>query len=264
MIKVIINGDIYCAKEGCTIKQLAPQFDVFVRNGYGISADSLANDGDKIVAVEKGKIASQDVLREMLLARNGEEITNKLDKSCVCVCGLGGLGSNIAEMLARVGIGKLIIVDFDVVDPTNLNRQNYCINDIGEYKTQATINHIKAINPYIQVEAKNIYITEKNVLDIIENADVVVEAFDDPACKAELVNTVLKNTNKYCVASSGMAGYTSSNSIKTKKAMSRLYLTGDNLSEANEGNSLMSPRVSICAGHMANMVIRLLLGEYDV
>ncbi|MDE6565780.1 MAG: sulfur carrier protein ThiS adenylyltransferase ThiF, partial [Clostridia bacterium] len=91
----------------------------------------------------------------------------------------------------------------------------------------------------------------------------VVEAFDNPVCKAELVNTIIEKTDKFIVASSGMAGIGSSNDIKSSRAFSRLYICGDSVTGATEGVSLMSPRVNICAGHQANMVVRLLLGETE-
>ncbi len=199
----------------------------------------------------------------MIFARNGKDASDKLNKSCVCICGLGGLGSNIAEMLTRLGIGKLILVDYDIVDPTNLNRQNYFVSDIGSLKTDATTNILLKINPYVQIVKKNVFVNSKNILEIIECADIVVEAFDSAKSKAEIVNTILAGSDKIVVASSGMAGIGSSNLIKTNKPMSRLYICGDMQSEAKEGLSLMSPRVNICAAHQANMVARILLGEVE-
>lgn len=263
-MNIWINGKHMRVKEGSRLKDVASEYDVFVRNGYGISKEDILHEGDRVVATKKGVLPSNEDLYDLILSRNGEDVTSKLSKACVCVCGLGGLGSNVVAMLSRLGVGKLILVDFDVVDPTNLNRQNYFIEDIGSLKTLATANIVKNINPYINVIVKNIKLDSTNILDVIADADVVVEAVDNPSCKAEIVNAVLLETNKYCVASSGMAGFNSSNCIKTTNPMGRLYVAGDNLSEACEGNSLMSPLVSVCAGHQANMVLRLLLGLVDV
>ncbi len=264
MIKISINGIERTLDKPCSIGDLALEYDVYVRNGYGITADTIVEDGDKIIAVKKGKMVSGESLRQMLNARNGEYVTSRLENACVCICGLGGLGSNIACMLTRLGVGKLILVDYDIVDPTNLNRQNYFISDIGCYKTEAISKQLKNINPYVQIVTRNHYVDGENILEIIDNCNVVIEAFDDPICKAELVNSILQNTDKYIIASSGMAGYGSSNEIKTTKHMSRLYVAGDSVTEACEGVSLMSTRVSICAGHMANMAVRILLGEFEV
>lgn len=262
-MQVWINGKRVQAEQNARICDLAPDFDVFVRNGYGISKDAQLFDGDEIIATKKGCVPSDKLIAKMIIARNGDWISNKLQNACVCVCGLGGLGSNVAAMLARLGVKKLILVDFDFVDTTNLNRQNYFVNDIGSKKTEATARIIKNINPYIDVFVKDTFVTAQNALQVVENAAVVVEAFDSPESKAELVNTILENTDKYVVASSGMAGANSSNDIITRRAMSRLYVVGDNVSEAREGLSLMAPRVNICAGHQANMVLRLLIGEQE-
>ena len=137
------------------------------------------------------------------------------------------------------------------------------MQDIGFKKTFATQRLLKQINPFIKTVTYDMYLNSENCVEIANNADVVVEAFDNPACKAELVNTILASTNKIVVAASGMAGIGSGNIIKTSKVLNRLYLCGDSETETKEGVSLVSPRVNICAGHQANTVIRLLLGETE-
>ena len=128
-----------------------------------------------------------------------------------------GPGSNIAISLARIGVGKLILVDYDVVEPSNLNRQQYFIDDIGKYKTEAMKEHLDKINPFIDVEIHNAYITRENI-NFLHEVDIILEAFDDPNCKAEISNFVLLHMrDKYLIASSGMAGYYDSNIIITKK-----------------------------------------------
>ena len=123
------------------------------------------------------------------------------------ICGLGGLGSNIAIALARAGIGRLILIDFDRVDITNLHRQQYKAEQIGMYKTVALAENLKEIAPYIELEAHTERITEENAVTLISDADVICEAFDDAECKAMLTNTVLSELpDKYLVAASGMAG----------------------------------------------------------
>ena len=109
----------------------------------------------------------------------------------VAICGLGGLGSNIAIALARAGIGKLILVDFDRVDITNLHRQQYKAEQIGMYKTDALADNLREIAPYIELEAHTERITEENAVTLLSDADIVCEAFDDAECKARLANTVL-------------------------------------------------------------------------
>lgn len=262
-MQATINGKVVQFETGQKICQVAPNFDIYIRNGYGIAGDSLLEGGDKIIASKNGEMVSEDLLYQMLTCRNGEFATERLKNAVVCVCGLGGLGSNIAIMLARLGVGKLVLIDFDLVDITNLNRQNYFVSDVGKPKTTAMANMIANINPYTKVVTHNTRANAENILDLIGESSVVVEAFDNPKSKAEIVSCILENTDKFVVASSGMAGYGSSNQIKTTSLISRLYVCGDGTTEAKEGVSLMSPRVVICAGHQANMVLRLLIGELE-
>ena len=204
---------------------------------------------------------SQEEIYAALCQRHGKALQDKLQKAKVAIAGLGGLGSNIAIGLARIGVGQLHLVDFDRVDLTNLNRQHYFIHHLGQYKTEALKKQILEINPYIRVSTDCLKITASNVATLFSDADIICEAFDVPENKAMLVNTVLEQLpDKWLVSGNGMAGYGKSNLIQTKAIMSKFYLCGDNIS-SNEAQPLMAPRVAICAGHEANMVIRLILGE---
>ena len=152
-------------------------------------------------------IPSRDQWLKALTDRHGLDLQNKFLGSTVAVCGLGGLGSNIAISLARAGIGKLILIDFDKVDITNLHRQQYKAQQIGMYKTDALAENLREINPYIELEAHTERITEENAVTLLQGAGIVCEAFDDAECKAMLTNTVLSELpDKYLVAASGMAG----------------------------------------------------------
>lgn len=244
--------------------KMYPKANVTIINGFGISEDKDLIDGDELTFIEKGKKPNKDELEELMVSRHTKGVFEKLKKSTIGVAGLGGLGSNIAIALARIGVGKLVLVDFDVVEPSNLNRQQYYIRHIGMYKTDAIKDLICEINPYVEIEVINKYINKSNALNIFNNCDVVIEAFDNPKCKAELVNTILVNTTKYVIGGSGMAGSFSSNSIVTRKVTSKFYICGDEENEAKEGCGLMAPRVIIAAGHMSNMAVRILLGESNV
>ncbi len=251
-----------------TNSKVSDNFDknsVVIIDGFAVDCDYNLTQGQQLIVIKKGELPSQEVLELMLQARNGIGVQEKLKKSCVAIIGLGGLGSNIVVMLARLGIGKLICIDFDVVEPSNLNRQHYFIQNLGEKKTQAIKQIIKQINPYVQVETINEKIDADNIMDSIKGCKIVCEAVDNAQSKAEIVNTILQNDPSiYVVASSGMAGAFSSNTIKTTHKMSKLYICGDEQNEAKIGNGLMSPRVSICAGHQANMILRLILGYTEV
>ena len=202
-----------------------------------------------------------ELKEEDLLKRNVKGISKKLKKTRVCILGLGGLGSNVAVLLARSGIGYLKLVDFDTVEASNLNRQQYRISHIGIKKTEAMKSIIREINPFVETEVLDIKIDRKNIYSTVGDIEIVVEAFDRAETKAMLMEELLTNTNKIVVSASGMAGLGSANEIVTRKIKDNFYLVGDNYSDYEEYLSIMSTRVMICAAHQANMVLRLILGE---
>ena len=200
-----------------------------------------------------------------LCERHGEELQKSFSTATVAVCGLGGLGSNITIHLARAGIGKLMLIDFDRVDITNLHRQQYKASQIGMYKTEALAKNLREINPYIELEAHTERITEDNAANLLQGADIICEAFDDAECKAMLTNTVLSELpDKYLVAASGMAGMGSVNIIKTRKITSRFYLSGDEASDVSDGIGIVAPRVALCAAHQAHTVLRIIAKQFEV
>ena len=200
-----------------------------------------------------------------LTERHGKELHRAFSSATVAVCGLGGLGSNIAIALARAGIGKLILIDFDRVDITNLHRQQYKAEQIGMYKTVALAENLKEIAPYISLEIHTERIMEDNVLTLLKDADIICEAFDDAECKAMLTEIVLTEMrDKYLVAASGMAGLYDANRIKTRKVTSRFYLCGDEESDVADELGLVSSRVMVCAAHQAHMVLRILAKQFEV
>ena len=210
-------------------------------------------------------IPTKEEMLQALIQRNGETLQKKFSSATVAVCGLGGLGSNIAVSLARAGIGKLILIDFDRVDITNLNRQQYKAAQIGRFKTDALLENLKEIAPYIKTECHTVRINKENALSLLEKADIICEAFDNAECKAMLTDTVLENMpNKFLVAASGMAGMGSTNSIKTKRITKKFYLCGDGVSDVNDGIGLVAPRVMLCAAHQAHTVLRILAEEFEV
>ena len=200
-----------------------------------------------------------------LTERHGNELQQAFSTAVVAICGLGGLGSNIAIALARAGIGKLILIDFDRVDITNLHRQQYKADQIGMYKTDALADNLREIAPYIELEAHTERITEENAVTLLKDADIICEAFDDAECKAMLTNTILSELpDKYLVAASGMAGMGVTNSIKTRRITSKFYLCGDETSEVSDGIGLVAPRVALCAAHQAHTVLRILAKQFEV
>lgn len=209
-------------------------------------------------------IPSKEEMQRTLEARHGKELQAKFTGSTVAICGLGGLGSNIAVALARAGVGRLILIDFDRVDISNLHRQQYNATQIGRYKTEALTENLREIAPYVETAAHTVRMEEGNLQEILQDADVICEAFDDAEAKAMLVNGVLEKLHtKYLIAASGMAGLGSANSIKTRRVMERFYLCGDGVSDVADDIGLVAPRVMLCAAHQAQMVLRILSGNLE-
>ena len=197
--------------------------------------------------------------------RHGIEFQEKISSTTVAGCGLGGLGSNIAIALARAGIEKLILIDFDKVDITNLHRQQYKANQIGISKAEALKYNLKEINPFLEAQIHTVRLDENNAKDILSNADIICEAFDNAEEKANIVNFVLSEMpEKYIVAASGMSGLDSANLVKTRKVSKRFYLCGDEVSDVKDGIGLVSSRVMLCAAHQAHTVLRIIANEFEV
>ena len=268
-LKIKINGKEICTscKSLFQLKAecgLAPDNLVVILNGFQTTEDLPTSEGDEIVFIEKGRMPDRDDFEVMLSARHTPHVYEKVKQARVALAGLGGLGSTIAIALARTGVGRLLLIDFDVVEPSNLNRQQYKMKHLGMKKTEALKMEIEEINPFVTVIIDTVRVTEDNVRNLFAEDDIVCEAFDNPEAKAMLVNGLRENYPEMkIVAASGMAGYESGNSITTKRLMKNLYLCGDGQTDARIGRGLMAPRVSICAGHQANMVLRLIMGMED-
>jgi sulfur carrier protein ThiS adenylyltransferase len=265
-MKIRINEKSVVIKDGLTLGACSATHkadsDVLILNGFPTTPDTILRDGDELFLIRRGEIPTEDELEGLMASRHTPGVHARLKQAVIGIAGVGGLGSAVAVALARVGIGRLIIADFDVVEPSNLNRQQYFTDQIGRYKVDALGENLQRINPYVTVHAHCILLTPENIPALFSDCSIVVEAFDRADMKAMLVNTVLEAMPQSCiVAASGMAGYGSNNSIVTRKVSQRLYLTGDSVSEARPGCGLMAPRVGIAAHHQANQVVRIILGE---
>ncbi|MBQ3714186.1 MAG: thiamine biosynthesis protein ThiF [Fibrobacter sp.] len=209
----------------------------------------------------ESRVPTREEMLAALEKRQGADAVRKLQAATVAVCGLGGLGSNIAISLARAGVGKLILVDFDRVDVTNLHRQQYKACQVGLPKPEALLANLKEIAPYTEYETHFEKVIAENVATLLANADVVCEAFDNAEAKAMLVNAVLETMpEKFLVAASGMAGFEGGNTIRTRKITDKFYLCGDGVSDVADGIGLVAPRVMLCAAHQALTAVRLILG----
>ena len=195
---------------------------------------------------------------DALAGRIGKKDACRLKDATVGIAGLGGLGSNIALLLARSGIGKLVIADDDTVELSNIHRQCFPMDSIGMRKTDAVEREISRINPFCKVEKHDIRLT-KDDMGIFSGCDVVCEAFDTADSKIMLIEA-LSEMNKKIVSGNGMAGKGPANSIVTRKVGNDIYICGDGISDVKEEGSLIPSRVNVCAAHQANAVIRIILG----
>lgn len=211
-----------------------------------------------------GTVPTREEMYRAQEERHGAELQKKLSDSTVAVCGLGGLGSNIAICLARAGIGRLILIDFDRVDITNLHRQQYKASQVGMYKAEALSENLREIAPYVELSPHVCHITPDNLPALLRAADIICEAFDGAEQKAMLVDGVFAHFPRKClVSSSGMAGIGSANQIRTRRITDRFILCGDGSSEVSKENCLFASRVMVCAAHEAHAVIRQIAGEKD-
>jgi sulfur carrier protein ThiS adenylyltransferase len=192
---------------------------------------------------------------------NFEEIKEKLKLKTVGIAGAGGLGSNCAVALARVGIGRLIIADFDVVSENNLNRQYYFYDQINTKKVIALKENIRRINPHVLIDAHDLRLTSGNILEIFTGCDVIVEAFDQADQKEMLIETILSEMpEKPLVIGLGMAGWGMNDSIHCRR-VENLYICGDEVSEIRPDLQPIAPRVGMVSNMQANVVLELLLGK---
>lgn len=190
-----------------------------------------------------------------------EKIKELLSKYKIGIAGCGGLGSNCAVSLVRVGIKDIVISDFDVVEESNLNRQYYFYDQLGKYKVAALEENMLRINSEIKIEKHNLKLNEENIVDIFKECDIIIEAFDKAEMKVMIIETVLSNyPDKPLISGNGMAGFGKNDLIKIEN-YDNLYIVGDGVTEVSEEEPPLSPRVNIVAHTMANIVLEILLKE---
>jgi sulfur carrier protein ThiS adenylyltransferase len=265
-IRVKMNERWEVLEEGSTVQTLRerfnPEADLVICNGFPLSRPAVLRDGDEVVLIRRGQVPSREELETLMMARHTPGVHEKVKAARVGIAGLGGLGSSIAIALARVGVGTLVVADFDVVEPSNLNRQQYFVDQIGMPKVEALSRNVTRINPYVSLEGHPVVLDRQNVPMVFAGTPIVVEAFDRADMKEMLITTVLeKMPDHVVVAASGLAGHGPNNTIRTERIARNLFMVGDFVSAARPGAGLMAPRVGIAAHHQANLVLRLILGE---
>ncbi|MBT3755740.1 MAG: sulfur carrier protein ThiS adenylyltransferase ThiF [Candidatus Cloacimonetes bacterium] len=189
------------------------------------------------------------------------KIIPTLQKAVIGIAGAGGLGSNIAVSLTRAGIGKLIVADFDRIEPSNLNRQQFFMDQIGMPKVIALLENLKKISPFSQYQVHEIKLNEESIPFIYKDVDIMIEAFDKAEMKSMLIETWLTNfPKKPLIAASGLTGWGKNDILHTRK-IDNLYICGDEETNLIEGISPMAPRVGIVANMQANLALEILLSK---
>ncbi|MBN1192661.1 MAG: sulfur carrier protein ThiS adenylyltransferase ThiF [Coriobacteriia bacterium] len=189
------------------------------------------------------------------------ELRARLRACAVAIIGCGGLGSNVAEMLVRSGVGRLTLVDFDTVDECNLNRQFFFRDQIGMPKVAALSESLRRIRADVRLDLVTEAVTVENLVGIVTGASVIVEAVDEADVKAMILNTCLSELPDVpLVTASGLAGYGSTNAIVTERMAENLYVVGDLTSDVRDGHPLFASRVMAAAAAQAHAVVRVLLG----
>ena len=268
-ISILLNERTSVVAEGTTIFGLRDTVklgaDVVVLNGAPMREDRVLADGDAVVFIRRGEIPPEDELQALMVSRHSPGVHARIRQATVGIAGLGGLGSAIAIALARIGVGRLVLADFDVVEPSNLNRQQYFVDQIGEFKTDALAANLRRMHPYVTVETHTVRVDPQNIPEIFGDVSVMVEAFDTAEAKAMLTECWLRaKLATPLVVATGLAGYAPGNTVRTRRLGRNLIVVGDLVTAAQPGTGLMAPRVGIAAHHQANAVLRLLLGEDPV
>jgi sulfur carrier protein ThiS adenylyltransferase len=263
-LSILINETSHSVPENTSLRQLKmdfkPDADVLVVNGFPAEEEVLIKDGDHVVLIKRGEQPSPDELDILMAARHTPGVHERMQAAVVGVAGLGGLGSAVAIALARMGIGTLILVDFDVVEPSNLNRQQYFVEHLGMRKSDAMVKILASVNPKVRVHAHNLILDRSNLVAIFKDAEIIVECFDRADQKIMILESVAEFLpESYFVGASGLAGYGDSNSIRSRSLGDKIFLVGDLATSAEPGRGLMAPRVGIAAHHQANLVVSLVM-----
>ena len=189
-----------------------------------------------------------------LLRYYSSEQLSKVQSKKIGIAGCGGLGSNIAAALVRSGCKYFEIVDKDLIESSNLNRQNFFLSEIGFPKVAVTEKRIKQINPDAQVHSRQVILTNENIFNYFDDADIVFEAFDNVESKRIIIEQ-FGNSSKLVILGSGMAGISNEKPIAIRKIKDNVYIVGDGITEADSKNPPFAPRVIACASLMASVAL---------
>jgi sulfur carrier protein ThiS adenylyltransferase len=264
-VTIFVNERPVPYRTGMTAGQVRdehrPAADIIIVNGGVVEAERPLAAGDRLVLIARGAAPSRDELEKLMVARHSPGVHDRVKRATVGIAGAGGLGSTVAVTLARLGVGTLVLADDDIVEPSNLNRQQFFVDQIGAPKVEALAETLARVNPYTAVETHAVKLTRENMPRIFGACEVVVECFDDPDAKAMALACARTALSGIAwVMASGLAGYGPSNALHVRQLFPNVFVAGDGAAAAGPGSGLMAPRVTICAGIQANAVLRLLLG----
>ncbi|MFM9145748.1 MAG: sulfur carrier protein ThiS adenylyltransferase ThiF [Phycisphaerales bacterium] len=265
-MRITVNGrstEMPAAADAAAVRaRVKPGADLVIVNGAVVEGGHPVRDGDEVTLIRRGEVPAADELEALMVARHTPGVHARLKRSCVGIAGLGGLGSAVAVALARVGVGRLVLVDFDVVEPSNLNRQQYFVDQLGMPKTEALAANLRRIQPYVSIEAHAVRLDAGNVAATFQSIDLLVEAFDRADQKEMLLEAFpAARPGAPFVGESGVAGHGDTASIGVRRLGGGVYVVGDRESAAEPGRGLMAPRVGVAAHVQANLAVRILLGE---
>lgn len=239
-----------------------PEADLLIVNGFPSPGDQPLAAGDRVALIRRGEVPSPEEMEALLMARHTPGVHEKIKGGTIGIAGCGGLGSAVAVALARIGVGRLLLADFDLVEPSNLNRQQFFVDQIGLAKVDALKANLARVNPFVKVATYHGRLDRANIPQVFAVADLLIEAFDGADQKALLVESWRQNfPDKALITASGLAGFGPANTITTRRVGHNFWMVGDGESSAGPGQGLMAPRVGIAAHHQANAALRLLLGE---
>jgi len=268
-MQIVINERTMDVEAGITLWALRDRYkaqaDLLIVNGFPVGTDQSLADGDVVALIQRGEIPLPEEMEALLMARHTPGVHAKIKGGTVGIAGCGGLGSAVAVALARIGVGRLLLADFDLVEPSNLNRQQYFVDQIGLAKVDALKANLGRINPFVKVATYCGRLDRANIPQVFAMVDLLIEAFDGADQKALLVESWRQNfPEKPLIAASGLAGFGPANTITTRRVGRNFWVVGDGESSAGPGQGLMAPRVGVAAHHQANAALRLLLGEEPV
>jgi sulfur carrier protein ThiS adenylyltransferase len=266
-MQIYVNDIPREVARGTTLAQaraaLHPEASFAIRNTE-INPDpgTVLQSHDRLYLYDSRCTEERTDLAGLIFERQPREATEKLRNACVGIAGAGGLGSVVAENLSRAGVGKLIVADFDTVEPSNLNRQRFRLQQLGLPKAAALRENLRQCCPFTSVDAVQERIDADNCVRVFSTCAIVCECFDVAESKASLV-TALRRHMPECsvIAASGLAGCGTARSITIRRVSDRLYIVGDQHSDAGTGMGLFAPRVGIVASLQAHVALQLILGE---